>query len=154
MTEITHFEQPVDWQGFDHVALATPDLESSIHFYCEILGMQAGEIYEARGGKTRHCFIKPGMTRSQGLHIWEVPGAKLPPRFESLEWHQPDTITAGALLHIAFTLPDEAAGLALRARLEHHHIEVGETHDLGPLRSMVFIDINGIMIEAIWPREQ
>ncbi|WP_165422810.1 VOC family protein [Ktedonosporobacter rubrisoli] len=69
----------IAWQGIDHVALATPDLETTIHFYCDVLGMQAGEIFQARDGKTRHCFIKPGNTPAQGLHFWEVPDAQLPP---------------------------------------------------------------------------
>jgi catechol 2,3-dioxygenase-like lactoylglutathione lyase family enzyme len=140
------------WQGFDHVAIATPNLEATLHFYCEILDMQAGEIYEARGGKTRHCFIKPGNTLAQGLHFWEVPDAPLPPPIESLEWHQPQTIAAGMFLHMAFALPDETAALALRERLSQYHVQMGEITDLGSLRSMVFLDNNHMMLEAIWPK--
>ena len=144
---------PLPWQGFDHVALATPDLETTIRFYCDVLGMQAGEIYQARGGKTRHCFIKPGNTPAQGIHFWEVPGAQLPPPVESLEWHQPETVTAGMLLHLAFALSDEAAALALRERLRKLQVQMGEINDLGSLRNMVFLDNNGVMLEAIWPKE-
>ncbi len=141
------------WQGFDHVALATPDLEATIRFYRDVLGMQVGEIYQARGGKTRHCFIKPGNTFAQGLHFWEVPGAQLPPSVESLEWHQPETVTAGMLLHIAFVLPGEAAALALRERLRKQNVQMGEINDLGSMRNMVFLDNNGVMLEAIWLKE-
>ena len=142
----------IPWQGFDHVALATPDLEATLHFYSEVLGIQAGEIYEAGGGKTRHCFIKPGNTFAQGLHFWEAPGAPLPPPIESLEWQKPETITAGMFLHLAFALPDETAGLALHERLSQYHVQMGEINDLGSLRSMVFLDNNGVMLEAIWRR--
>lgn len=141
------------WQGFDHIALATPDLEATLRFYCEILGMQASEIHQARGGKTRHCFIKPGNTLAQGLHFWEVPDAQLPPPVASLEWHQPATVTAGMLLHIALALPDEAVAHTLRERLSQYHVQMGEINDLGSQRNMVFLDNNRMMLEAIWPKE-
>lgn len=150
---MTSTTTPLPWQGFDHVALATPDLEATIRFYCDVLGMQVGEIYQARGGKNRHCFIKPGMTDAQGVHFWEVPGAQLPPPVESLEWHQPETVTAGMLLHLAFALSNEAAALALRERLRQQQVQMGEINDLGSLRNMVFLDNNGVMLEAIWPKE-
>ncbi len=37
---MTSTTTPLPWQGFDHVALATPDLEATIRFYCDVLGMQ------------------------------------------------------------------------------------------------------------------
>ncbi|GLV60487.1 hypothetical protein KDH_73060 [Dictyobacter sp. S3.2.2.5] len=147
---MTTSTQPIPWQGIDHPALATHDLDETIHFYRDVLGMQAGEIYEARGGKTRHCFIKPGATPAQGLHFWEMPGAQLPPLPESLEWQRPATIMAGTVFHIAFSLPNEMAAQALRERLRQHDARMSEISDLGHLRSMVFFDNNHLMLEAIW----
>jgi catechol 2,3-dioxygenase-like lactoylglutathione lyase family enzyme len=140
----------IPWQGFDHVAIMTHDLDATVHFYREVLGMQVGEIYEARGGKNRHCFIKPGPIAGQGLHFWEVPGAPLPPPLETLSWQQPTSITSGFIQHIAFTLPNEAAALTLRQRLHQHNVQVSEINDLGTMRDMTFLDNNGTMLEAIW----
>jgi len=140
----------IPWQGFDHVAIITHDLDATVHFYSEVLGMQIGEIYEARDGKNRHCFIKPGPIAGQGLHFWEVPGAPLPPPFETLSWQQPASITSGLIQHIAFMLPDEAAALTLRQRLQQHNVQVSEITDLGTMRDMTFLDNNGTMLEAIW----
>ncbi|WP_165422809.1 hypothetical protein [Ktedonosporobacter rubrisoli] len=55
-------------------------------------------------------------------------------------------------LHVAFTLPDERAALALCERLEQHNVQVGEMNDLGSMRNMVFLDNNRLMLEAIWPK--
>jgi catechol 2,3-dioxygenase-like lactoylglutathione lyase family enzyme len=153
MTTSSHTDSStttIPWQGFDHVAIITHDLDATVHFYSEVLGMQIGEIYEARGGKNRHCFIKPGPILAQGLHFWEVPGAPLPPPLETLSWQQPGSITSGLIQHIAFMLPDEAAALTLRQRLHQHNVQVSEITDLGTMRDMTFLDNNGTMLEAIW----
>ncbi|GHO46264.1 VOC family protein [Ktedonospora formicarum] len=140
----------ISWQGFHHVATIARDLDATIAFYRDVLGMQIGEIHEARGGKTRHCFITPGTTRAWGLHVWESTNAEMPPLPESLTWQQPDTIMAGLIQHIAFTLPDEEAGLALRERLRQHGSRFSDIVDFGGLRSLTFLDNNGTMLEAIW----
>ncbi len=150
MNEDRTINAAVSWQGFNHIAVATPDLDATIRFYQDVLGMEVGEIYAARGGKTRHCFIKPGTTAALGLHFWEVSSALARPQLETLGWQQPGFITAGDMLHIAFTLPDEAAGLALRERLSRHAVRMDEINDLGEMRSFVFLENNGVMLEAIW----
>lgn len=139
------------WQGFHHVATIVRDLDATIAFYRDVLGMQIGEIYEARGGKTRHCFITPGATSALGLHVWEMTNAQLPPRPDVLEWQQPDTLMAGTIQHIAFSLANDAA-LALQERLRQHSVLTGEIIDFGPFFSLTFLDNNGTMLEAIWPK--
>nr|MBA3790917.1 VOC family protein [Rubrobacter sp.] len=34
----------IGWQGFHHVALVTADLDATLRFYEDVLGMEAGEI--------------------------------------------------------------------------------------------------------------
>ncbi len=48
------------WRGFHHVALVTPDLDETICFYGEVLGMTVGEVFGATRRQGRHCFIRPG----------------------------------------------------------------------------------------------
>ncbi len=140
------------WRGFHHVALVTPDLDATIHFYQDVLGMQAGDIMERQG---RHCFISPGDT--WGLHFFEYADADLLAQTETVKrmLTEPEArfvFLPGALQHMAFALPDEAAGLALRERLQAHGILVTEINTLGPIRNFLFMDNNGLMLEAAWPK--
>ncbi len=135
------------WRGFHHVALVTPDLDATIQFYQGVLGMQAGEIME-RG--ERHCFIKPGDGDTRGLHVFEHPEAEL--------FAQPEILSErfgflrGALQHMAFALPDEAAAIALRERLRSHGVQMTDINELGPLRNFLFLDNNGLLLEATWSK--
>lgn len=140
------------WRGFHHVALATPDLDRTIAFYRDVLGMQAGEVRTGGGViPSRHCFIRPGADADTwGLHFFEHPGAEIP-RF-------PDGAAGGgfipgALQHIAFALPDAHAAAALRERLAAHGVEATPTGTIGPVQNMLFVDVHGVLLEAAWPRQ-
>jgi len=140
-------ETKTPWRGFHHVALVTPDLDATIRFYRDVLGMEAGEVMERQG---RHCFITPGGD-TWGLHFFEHADAEL--------FAQPEVLTQrygflpGALQHIAFALPDEAAALALRQRLQEKGVEITPINELGPIRNFLFTDNNGLILEAAWPKE-
>jgi catechol 2,3-dioxygenase-like lactoylglutathione lyase family enzyme len=140
------------WRGFHHVALVTPDLDETISFYQDVVGMQAGEIYQARQGKSRHCFIKPGESEAWGLHFFEDPEAPVSPRLEtlSLQW---SAFLPGSLQHIAFALPNEATALTLRERLRERDVAMTEIGAVSTIRNMVFQDNNGILLEAAWPND-
>ena len=146
----TEHESAPDWRGFHHVALATPDLDATIHFYGGVLGMQVGEMMGGAGGQGRHCFIKPGAGAAWGLHFFEQPEAQVfayPAEFPR------SAVVPGALQHIAFALPDQAAGLALRERLAAQGVpDTGISH-IGPISNTLFRDNNGLLLEATWPRE-
>jgi catechol 2,3-dioxygenase-like lactoylglutathione lyase family enzyme len=137
------------WRGFHHLALVTPDLDATIVFYRDVLGMEIGEIRSSgvmNGG--RHCFIKPGSGTSWGLHFFEHPGAEL--------HRYPDGLgrfdfIPGALQHIAFALPDESEARSLRERLARFGVPATPTGSIGPIRNMLFFDNNGMLLEATWP---
>lgn len=137
----------IPWRGFHHVALVTRDLDATISFYRDALGMQAGDVMERRG---RHCFINPGGD-TLGLHFFEHADAEIFTQRELLR--ERHIFLEGALQHIAFALPDEAAALALRERLGRHNVEMTDINDLGALRNFLFFDNNGILLEAAWPKE-
>jgi catechol 2,3-dioxygenase-like lactoylglutathione lyase family enzyme len=73
--ESTDFADAVPlWRGFHHVALVTPDLDATIRFYGDVLGMRVGEVVSATERQGRHCFIKPCDTvETWGLHFFERP---------------------------------------------------------------------------------
>lgn len=140
------------WRGFHHIAILTPDLNATLHFYGDILGMEVGQVFPAREGRPAHCFIKPGGEESLGLHIFEYPDAQI----FTYEGGIPRgfAVIPGFVQHIAFALPDEAAALALRERLEGHGVTLTPINTLGTIRNFLFTDNNGNLLEAAWPNQQ
>lgn len=147
------------WRGFHHIALVTADLDGTIAFYEQVLGMQAGTVYPATANRGRHCFIKPGDTDAWGLHFFEYAGAQIPSSTEAIRLLAENREAAalyqflpGALQHIAFALPSEEEAMELRRRLNSHGVPMTEIYDQGSIRDFVFVDNNGIQIEAAWPK--
>jgi len=139
------------WRGFHHVALVTQDLDATIRFYGDLLGMEVGDVMsrDARGGRSRHRFIRPGKGETWGLHFFESPDAR--PVSETEE--EKFSLEKVGLQHVAFALPDEAAGLLLRERLRENGVQMTEIGDVGDIRNTLFLDNNGILLEATWPKE-
>ncbi len=144
------------WQGFHHLALATAELDATICFYGDVLGMQVGDIAPATGRRGRHVFVKPGAGDSWGIHFWEHPAAprRTPPQEWSAESLGTYAYEWGALNHVAFALPDQSAADALRARLARHDIRTTPPNRIGPICNVLFFDNNGIMLEATWPSHE
>ncbi len=138
------------WRGFHHVALVTPDLDSTIRFYGDVLGMSVGEVVSATERQGRHCFIRPGdAVETWGLHFFEQPDAQV---FAYPETFERYASVPGALQHVAFALPDEAAALALRRRLAAFGVEMTDVTNLGEVSNTLFRDNNGLLLEATWER--
>jgi catechol 2,3-dioxygenase-like lactoylglutathione lyase family enzyme len=142
------------WSGFHHIALVTRDLDATIRFYCDVLGMEI--IFTAPAGDIhgRHGAIRPGGDSDRlGLHFFEYPKAPLyGPEDRSLVAAVFDP-GATFLSHISLALPDEAAGLALQERLSRHHVVMSPIMDQGAIWNMAFLDNNGLVLEAAWPKQ-
>ncbi len=83
------------------------------------------------------------------MHFFEQPDAKIavPPS----DWVENIiTFVPGAYQHIAIAMEDEASLQALRERLIRADVAVTVLMNQGPVRNFLFIDNNGIMIEANW----
>jgi len=141
----------ISWRGFHHVAVVTRDLDETVRFYGDLLGMQAGEVEDstAQGAVIRHCFIKPGEAETWGLHFFESPGAE--PRGAAGLDRESLLGTVG-MQHVAFALPDEAAGMTLRERLREAGVETTPVGSVGPIQNTLFFDNNGLLLEATWPK--
>ena len=139
----------VPWQGFHHIALVTQDLDETIRFYSDVLGMQAGEValQTAQSTSRRHLFITPGDTRSWGLHVFENVSAKR----ETMNLQKALETTNVGVQHLAFALPNENAARGLRRRLSEHGVEMTPVRKLGPICNTLFLDNNGFLLEATWP---
>jgi catechol 2,3-dioxygenase-like lactoylglutathione lyase family enzyme len=144
----------VGWQGFHHVAVVTADLDATRRFYGEVLGMEVGEIMgrDARGDGARHCFVQPGGTESLGLHFFETAEARSTSEPATME--DKFGLRDVGPHHIAFALPDEAAGIKLKERLERIGVEMTPVGEAGQVRNTLFLDNNGFLLEAAWPKAQ
>jgi catechol 2,3-dioxygenase-like lactoylglutathione lyase family enzyme len=151
MVNPTESPEPA-WQGFHHVALVTADFDATLRFYGDVLGMQVGRVMgtDARGGAARHCFIRPGDTSSLGLHVFEAPDAGSVPDPTNMEIKF--ALENVGPHHVAFALPDEAAGTELKERLERHGVRTTPIGEAGPIRNTLFLDNNGLLLEATWPK--
>jgi lactoylglutathione lyase len=91
----------------EHVALWTPDLERSRHFYETYFAASAGERYENRLNGFSSYFLT--FASGSRLELMQMPGIE--PRA------YPPSSQAMGFVHLAFTPGDEAAVDALTERL-------------------------------------
>ena len=142
------------WSGFHHIALVTRDLDATMGFYRDVLGMEI--IFTAPAGELhgRHCAFHTGGDPDRlGLHFFEYSQAPLfGPEDRPLVSAVFDP--GGSFLsHISLALPDEAAGLALQERLTRHNVVMSPILDQGDIWNMAFFDNNGLVLEAAWPKQ-
>lgn len=132
-------QQGLPFVGIHHVNLLTRDLDSTIRFYCGVLRMR---LVIARHDKPgRHCFLDLG--GGDTLHFFEYSEAEIftdPP--PGSPWVQ------GAMQHVAFRVPDEAALCSVQERVRSAGIEVTDVRDNFSVESIYFRDNNGITIEV------
>ena len=130
--------------GFNHVAVASSDIEATHRFYTEAMGFRLAKAVNAptpEGGWARHLFYDTG----EGGYIafWDL--------------HMPNVTQGAADLntpaglprwvnHIAFNSPDPDDFAARTRRWQEHGITVVEL-DHGFCRSIYTNDPNGIMVE-------
>ena len=138
--------------GLPLIALVTADFDATLRFYGDVLGMQVGRIMgtDARGGAARHCFSRPGDKASLGLHVFEAPDAST--ASDSTNMEDKFALQNVGPHHMAFALPDEVAGIELKERLEQHGVQTTPIGEAGPLRNTLFLDNNGLLLEATWPK--
>ena len=134
------------WQGVHHLALVTPDLEATLHFYRDLLGLRLVARLPPGEGHGRHAILSvggPGL----GLHFFEEASAQIftsPEALSRLNW------IPGALQHVALALPDEEAGQALLARLQRLGIQTTEIMDQALTRNFLLLDNIGLLLEVAW----
>ena len=131
-------------RGINHLALVTGDMEATVRFYRDALGMEVVATTGNRPGSYpfRHYFFKLGSHTTLAFFEWT----------EIVEpFHKPAGLPAKGRWqfdHLSFDVEDERALLALRGRLEAHDIEVTPVVDHDFIQSIYFTDPNGIALEA------
>ena len=134
---------PVPWQGLNHLALITNDMDATVRFWHGVIG---APLVATIGNRSfRHYFFSFGSASS--VAFFEYIGR------DTNQIAKPAGVfdeRAGHFDHLSMDLPDEDALLALLGRLRDFGSEVTEVVDHGLMRSIYFNDPNGIALEASW----
>lgn len=138
----------VTYRGVNHLALVTTDMEKTVRFYRDVLGMKlVGTTGGAQDYPYRHYFLSlgPGST----IAFFEWPDVELPPRKDS-----GIPATGRQFDHVAIGVDSEDDLAAAQDRLRAADVDVSEVVDHGLCRSIYFEDPNGISIElAVWSQD-
>ncbi|MGI9604461.1 MAG: VOC family protein [Acidimicrobiales bacterium] len=134
-----HDTPPPRWAGINHLALVTPDMDTTVRFYVGVLGMPL--VATTMAGPMRHYFFE--MSPGNTVAFFEVAGTETFAKGAGSPADHPVQLD-----HISLNVPDAAALEALRARLNAAGSAVTEVVDHGMVQSVYFTDPNGIALEA------
>ena len=132
-----------NWQGINHLALVTADMDATVRFYHGTLGARL--VATVSQDAFRHYFFEFGPQCT--VAFFEYADAPTQP-FENRAGVPNER--APQFDHLSLNLPDEHALHALRQRLQSHAWEVTDIVDHEVVRSVYFTDPNGIALEASW----
>jgi catechol 2,3-dioxygenase-like lactoylglutathione lyase family enzyme len=134
---------PPQWQGINHLALITADMDATVRFYHGTLGAR---LVATIGTDTfRHYFFDFGPNCT--VAFFEYIGSPAQPFAKPAG--VPDS-RAPQFDHLSLNLPDEESLNRLQRRLKAADCEVTDIVDHGFIRSVYFSDPNGIALEASW----
>jgi catechol 2,3-dioxygenase-like lactoylglutathione lyase family enzyme len=135
--------KPVQWAGLNHLALVTNDMDLTTRFWHGVIG--APLVATIGNESFRHYFFDVGSGSTVAFFEYQGHPVDLFAKPSGI----PDE-RAIQFDHVSLNMPDEAALLSLRQRLQDYDCEVTEVIDHGILHSIYFTDPNGIALEASW----
>lgn len=139
MTTVPELPVAPPWRGINHLALVTPDMDTTVRFYTGVLGMPL--VTTLMAGPMRHYFFE--MSPHNTVAFFEVKDATTFEKGAGSPAPYPVQLD-----HISFDLPDEHALVTLQTRLRAAGTAVTEIVDHGVMKSVYFTDPNGIALEA------
>jgi catechol 2,3-dioxygenase-like lactoylglutathione lyase family enzyme len=127
--------------AINHLAFITPDLDGTIRFYRDLLGMRlfAGVGHDGY----RHYFLRFGTNQ---VAFFEYEGAAVMAK----KFPGARTTAALGFDHVSFTVDSVEELFAFKDRLEAAGVEVHGAVDHGFIWSIYFYDPNGIPLELSW----
>ena len=166
--EKTHPNPEFQIQGINHLALVCKDMDETVHFYEDIMGMKLVKTLELPNNMGQHFFFDCGNGDSLAF-FWfpnapeAAPGIASPvgaPGVGEL------TTAHGSMNHVAFDVPADkieeyveklkAKGLNPTPLINHDDSPRQISREMHPgvfVRSVYFMDPNGILLEfACWTR--
>ncbi len=127
--------------GINHLAFITEDMEKTIRFYRDLLGM---ELHAGIGhGGYRHYFFRCGNTQ---VAFFEYEGASPMER----KFHGSPTRLPLGFDHVSFTVATREALFRMKDILEAAGFQVDGAVDHGIIWSIYFFDPNNIPLEVSW----
>ncbi|HZT65504.1 MAG TPA: VOC family protein [Acidimicrobiales bacterium] len=154
--------------GINHLALVCRDMERTVDFYTNVLGMPLIKTIELPFGMGQHFFFDAG--NGDALAFFWFPNAPEPAPGVASPRTLPsggELVTAiGSMNHVAFDVPAErideyleklrARGVEAADIMNHDDSPMGVSehpHDGTFVRSIYFFDPDGILLEfAAWTR--
>jgi catechol 2,3-dioxygenase-like lactoylglutathione lyase family enzyme len=129
------------WQGINHLALVTPDMDTTVRFWHGVLGAElVGTIGTP---EFRHYFFRIGDASS--VAFFEYADADVPRLEKVAGVYDP---RSPHFDHVALNVADDAALLRLQKRLREAGCEVTDVIDHLVVHSIYFTDPNGFALEA------
>lgn len=127
--------------GVNHLAFITGDMEKTVRFYRDLLGMEltAGIGHDGY----RHYFFKFGDAQ---VAFFEYDGA----RPMDYKFHGAMTDKPLGFDHVSFTVDSKEELFAFKDRLEAAGVDVAGAVDHGTIWSIYFFDPNVIPLEISW----
>jgi catechol 2,3-dioxygenase-like lactoylglutathione lyase family enzyme len=142
----------MEWRGINHLAMVTPDMDETVRFYHDVLGMELVATL-GHGDKNepipyRHYFFRMGDGNTIAFFEWpgvdtgEEKPAGLPTTGEKFD-------------HVSFNVGSVEELLELRQRLVEHGVDVTPVVDHTVIYSIYFNDpVNQASLEAsVWVRD-
>lgn len=136
----------VNFAGLNHLALVTNDMDATVRFYRDVLGMP---LVGTTGNRSeeyphRHYFLSIG--RGASIAFFEWKDVELPERKDS-------GVPASGIQfdHVSISVESDDDLDALRKRLADAGADVSDVVDHGIVRSVYATDPNGISIEFSVP---
>ncbi|HEX3796679.1 MAG TPA: VOC family protein [Acidimicrobiales bacterium] len=139
----TSEESPPQWQGVNHLALITSDMDATVRFYHGTLGAKL--VATIGTPNFRHYFFEFGPNCT--VAFFEYSGSTTQGFAKAAGVPDPRAVQFD---HLSLNLPDEESLNRLRRRLKAADCEVTDVVDHGFIRSVYFTDPNGIALEASW----
>ncbi|MFF3569292.1 AMP-binding protein [Nocardia jiangxiensis] len=137
-----HTMQDVNFAGLNHLALVTTDMDKTVRFYRDVLGMNLVGTTGNRdeGYPYRHYFLS--IARGASIAFFEWPEVEMPGRKDS-------GIPASGIQfdHVSIGVETDEDLENIRKRLEADGRDVSDVVDHGLVRSVYATDPNGISIE-------
>ena len=169
MGPMTAKNHEFELRGVNHLALVCRDMERTVDFYCNVLGMPLVKTIDLPFGSGQHFFFDMGNGDSLAFFWFPdappvAPGVASP---RALPGAKESIATAVASMnHVAFDVAPERfdeyvqrlrdKGIEVSEVMNHDDSEYGvarEMHDGVFVRSVYFFDPDGILLEfAAWTR--
>lgn len=161
-------DQTIEYQGLHHLALVCSDMERTVDFYTNVLGMKLKKGFDLDRGYGQHFFFDMGGGNELAFFWFRdagppQPGVSSP---TTLVGRQPGNITSshGSMNHVAFSIAADkidgyrdllvSRGVDCTPVVNHDDVVTGEESrtsaavtDKTWLRSFYFFDPDGIMLE-------